>query len=124
MNGHISPRELQAFCKLELPGRETIAAAEHLSTCEECRRVFDEISRFANRRPLTFNFSPESISEDDHIEYDDLVAYCEGKMPREESEAIDEHCRLCVRCRGDVRSFRHYLWEFNQYRDVRLGPVA
>ena len=120
---HVTRQEMEAFCALELSGGETIRVARHFHRCPECQRLFNDVSQSQQyHRPLIFNFSPEVTVRDEHVAYDDLVAYTEGQMEETESALLERHCRVCPRCQDDVREFQAYAGEFEQYREVWLGP--
>lgn len=123
MSVHITREKMEAFCALELPGQETFTVARHFGKCTKCRQLFDLInkSRRDDHQPLVFRFTPD-ITEDEHVEYDDLVAYAEGNTVEAQTYLLEQHIRRCVRCEGDLKSFQSFLIEFDQYRNVWLGP--
>ncbi|MCI0660233.1 MAG: zf-HC2 domain-containing protein, partial [Acidobacteria bacterium] len=59
---------------------------------------------------------------DEHFEYEQIVSYVDGRPGDEDREILDEHLKLCGRCREDVQSFVMHRQQIEPELKIRYAP--
>jgi hypothetical protein len=121
MTAHVSPEKMEAFRDDALPAEQAFGCAEHFAACEECGAALARAPHFSSR-PLAIDFSAGNFTPDEHVEYEKLVPYVEGRMESEDAVPLEAHLRSCARCREDVRVFCEFLRAVGHEMAERYGP--
>jgi len=109
--GHLSTDRLLALYHGDT---EDFAALEHLASCSECRRAFDDSRWFLLLRRL-----PALVAAGPHPDGDQLAAYHTHALPVTRIAEIERHLRSCEVCLA--RAGRSRVLE--QQREY-LSPAA
>jgi hypothetical protein len=88
--GHLSTDRLLALYHGDT---EDFAALEHLASCSECRRAFDDSRWFLLLRRL-----PALVAAGPHPDGDQLAAYHTHALPVTRTAEIERHLRSCEVC--------------------------
>jgi hypothetical protein len=121
MTAHVSPEKMEAFRADSLPADQAFGCAEHFAACEECGAALARAPHFSSR-PLAIDFSAGDFTPDEHVEYEKLVPYAEGRIKSEEAVLLEAHLRSCARCREEVRVFCEFLMAVGPEMAQRYGP--
>lgn len=123
MADHITKAAMEQFCARSLAIPELRNIAEHLSECRQCLDLFRRVFRSRHQGvPLVFNLSPAVWLKDEHLEYEQLVAYVDKTCDETEREITDLHLQLCGKCREDVRSFLEFRKQLEPELSMRYTP--
>lgn len=106
MTGHLSTLQVKQLCVSALPEDELAAAAIHTAECPPCHQRFvEELRRQRGSASFTFTLEPEFCFRNDHVDFDQIVAFADKTLDEETKEIINIHLSTCQTCREDVRSF-------------------
>lgn len=101
---HLTEKQLADYRGRHLSSAELLQIDDHLSQCSECRdRVASEGEL---RAALQTALPPE------HLSYEQLEAYIDGKASAAQTEAVRDHaaaCRICSDELRDLESFKKEL---------------
>lgn len=123
MIDHVSREQIEEFCARTLDAPELTAVGGHISLCEQCFQLFQEVfQQRRNHAPIRINLSPDHWFKDEHLDYEQLVDFVDERMDEGEREITSIHLRMCTRCRGDVHSFLTYRQEIEPEMQVRYAP--
>jgi Putative zinc-finger len=88
---------------------QLLAAGDHLAICEACRKqVMDAIGAPNIYFSLRARLRLEAASNADHISYEQISGFVDGKLADVDRELVEthlEHCALCADEVTDLRSF-------------------
>ena len=114
MTEHLSTRSLEQYRLRTLPPAELLRADEHIAACDSCRRRAGEDVR-AERVLRAMDASLRSAAADaarEHLSFEQLADFVDGRLDAAEREVIGSHlelCRLCEEEAADLRSYRNTL---------------
>src|SRR4030095_6594495 len=123
MSDHISKSLIAQFRDRSLPVSILRDISAHLESCVECYELFREA--FRDKRgnaSVRFSLSSSTWLTDEHFEYEQLVSYVDSPPDDEYREILDEHLKLCGRCRDDVQSFVMHRKQIEPELKVRYAP--
>jgi hypothetical protein len=107
---HITEESLNAYGKRELAAAENLAVQKHLGACEMCReklaRKFDAAKMFSALRN-DFAFA-DSADEPEHLPYEHLALFADGKLDDVEREIAESHFAICAECSKDLTDLRSF----------------
>jgi anti-sigma factor RsiW len=105
MSEHLTSEELSAFLHGRLARHRVLGVVEHLQHCAECSMAARRAEPAARAAAgLASDLAP-ARAEHPRVE-STLTAYVDGTLPQTDMAAVEEHLRLCVRCREDVDDLR------------------
>lgn len=109
---HISEEAIAGYRARALAPAELLAVHEHVGGCASCRRRLAlAVQVDAAIENLRQEFAP-GISETDagpeHLAYEQLAFYVDGKLDAVEREITESHLGICQDCREDVADLRRY----------------
>lgn len=100
-----------------------VALWDHLDSCADCHRVFQEV--FQRRRqgaPIRINLSLKYWIKDEHFDYEMFAAYIDKTLDIEMREIADIHLKMCSGCQGDLEGLIAFRREIEPELKVRYGP--
>lgn len=100
---HLDAETLRSYRAKRLPPAGLLAADEHLALCDECREGLlgdgDAAAADSLIDALTLG---ENNDEDEHLPYDILEAWTDGKLSPREHRTASAHLQSCARCMRDL----------------------
>jgi hypothetical protein len=123
MSDHISKSLIEQFRDRSLDVTILSDISAHLESCDKCYELFREAFRVKRENaPLSFSLSSSRWLKDEHFDYEQLVSYVDGNPGDEDREILDEHLKLCGRCREDLQSFVLHRQQIEPELKVRYAP--
>jgi len=95
---HLPPDKIELFLARSLAPDELLAAARHLSNCEECRLKIDQATLSARIHRIR-----EEMRESEHLSYEQLEAYVDDSLTLADRITVSEHLDLCASCLKEAR---------------------
>ena len=146
MPDHLTRSEIEAFCARQGSTLKLGYFARHLAKCIECKSLYDEVAgKRSLAEGLTFDMSEASGLWNEHLQYEEKVAYANNALDAEEREIVNDHLATCLACRKAFSAFAasrikdgaelalrfpkfkreqsEPLRQRARYRDVRRGPL-
>jgi hypothetical protein len=119
MPDHISEEQIARLRARRTSPEELLPMDDHISQCAECRDRLASASELGpalhrtalgeHLQNLTAAIPP--AMQDDHLTYEQLESYVDGKMRRADRGAADRHLRLCQSCSHEVRDLNTFKVE-------------
>ncbi len=100
--GHLDAATLRSYRARRLPPAALLIADGHLAGCEECREALGGDDSAAAGSLL----DALTGSEGEHLSYDTLEAWIDGKLSPRAHRAASAHLQACARCVGDLADLR------------------
>ncbi len=108
MSKHVTAEQIAQYkSKLISPG-ELLAFDRHISQCGECR---SQLASPARVRTL-FSGLAAAARSPEHLSYDQMAGYVDGKCDDPDREIVESHVEFCERCAtelGDLAAFAETL---------------
>jgi hypothetical protein len=108
--GHLTQEEIGQYWQRTLPPAALLAADDHLTQCEDCRKLVGRTGRTvvgaAALRDALAGAEPAGSS---HLSYEDLVAFAEDDWKTADRQQVIQHlghCKACSEEAEDLRRFR------------------
>lgn len=128
MERHLSDDELAGYRSRIAAPKDLIAVSDHLSSCDDCYRRFNVEDRTA----ATYAFVREYLAGTpetgpDHLLYEQMAGYADGKVDASETEAVKSHIKECSECDADVRDLlriKQHISEGDAARTTRREAGA
>src|SRR5947209_12188624 len=104
------------FLARALPAEKILALDDHLTDCAACRRRLMELSDGERVKAMFRGFTglrdsrPAEPISINHLTYEQLADYVDGKLAGQASESVHGHLSECQRCMREARE----LGEFSQ----------
>ena len=123
MSDHISKSLMEQFRDRSLDVSILSYISAHLESCVDCYELFREAFRDKSENaPVWFSLSSSGWMRDEHLEYEQIVSYVDGRLNDEDREILDVHLKLCGRCREDVQSFVTHRQQIEPELMIRYAP--
>lgn len=110
MSEHLTDKQFENYKKKFLSASELARIDEHIQSCVNCR---DQLALHGNmKRGFDSLRSDFRIDFEDHLTYEQLEGYVDGKLDEIEQENALSHLEVCARCSSeekDLRGFRTVL---------------
>jgi len=133
---HLTQKQIEDYCKHELPAAEVLSVTDHLGACEVCRAQIEAVGNgdaaFFELRSQVFEYAIENGAEltSAHLTMDQTAAYVDRHLAGEELRVVDDHlthCDECVLAVNDLRGFRNEIApsldrEYQPESDVAAVP--
>ena len=110
---HLTQKQIEDYCKHQLPATEVLALTDHLRVCQVCRTQIEAVGNgdasFFSLRSQVFE---EALERGAHLTMDQTAAYVDRHLSGEELHAVDDHlthCETCVLAVRDLREFRNEI---------------
>src|SRR5438876_8424373 len=112
---HLDAETLRSYRAKRLPPAALLAADEHLAGCDACREELlggddgsaaDSLLEALTTDETGGETSGEAGDESEHLAYDTLEAWVDGKLAPREHRAASAHLQSCARCVGDLADLR------------------
>lgn len=128
MPDHLSKEQIEHYLEKQIAPAELPEIDDHISHCADCR---DRVSsagdlRAALRRENVLRLgstSPQALGRGEHLNYEQLEAYVDGRSSRFERELVRKHaesCRICADELRDLDAFKTELSSTVRMRSWRL----
>jgi hypothetical protein len=114
MEEHLSPIQIEGYCRRSLSSRERLALSDHIATCATCRESLLEAKVAEGLPPGVLQalgtglfVPPEEMPT--HLSDEQLTDYVNDALDEFDREIIAEHlmgCSSCTRAVEELRSFR------------------
>lgn len=107
---HISNEAFERYNARRSDAAETLEVQAHIGECASCRekfaRAFDAGKVFAN---LQNDFAFDDFADEpEHLPYEHLALFVDGKMDEVEREIAESHLAICENCARDAADLRSY----------------
>src|SRR5262245_21688389 len=123
MSDHISKSLIEQFRDRSLDVSTLRDVSAHLESCVECYELFRAVFRDKRGNATAwFSLSSARWLKDEHFEYEQIISYIESHTDDEDREILDEHLKLCGRCRDDVQSFVMHRQQIEPELKIRYAP--
>jgi hypothetical protein len=124
---HLDAETLRSYRAKRLPPTGLLAADEHLASCGQCRGslIGGEDGSAADSiidALTTDEMGGEAGDEEEHLSYDILEAWTDGKLSPREHRAASAHLQSCPRCMGDLADLREVATSIPRVAAARRGP--
>lgn len=110
---HLTHKQIEDYCKHQLPAAEVLSVTDHLGGCDACRSRIEVAGNgdaaFFDLRSQVFD---EAIETGAHLTMDQTAAYVDRHLTVEELRVADDHlthCEECVLAVNDLRAFRNEI---------------
>lgn len=121
---HISKSIMERFSVRNLSETKLTSVSRHLRECPDCQAEF--VSTLRRQREvanLSFTLAPEFWLRNEHLDYEQLVEFAEGKLDATDRELIDAHLKVCPPCQEDVRGFLVFREQIAREMNISYAPV-
>lgn len=113
MPEHLSAEEITSYRQRRTPPEELLRVDDHISQCAECReRLFSPselgaLDRYLKRSDVVSQVAPRS----EHLSYEQLEAFVDGKMSSPTRKGVEAHLRACQLCADEARDLNTFKVE-------------
>lgn len=113
MPEHLSAEEITSYRQRRTPPEELLRVDDHISQCAECRgRLFSPsesgaLDRYLKRSDVGSQVGPRS----EHLSYEQLEAFVDGKMSSPTRKGVEAHLRACQLCADEARDLTTFKVE-------------
>jgi hypothetical protein len=112
LTAHLTDEEIRKYCEQSLTAQRLVAADLHLSECDGCAKRLQELSTASIQKAVRnlHQDLQDTAREDDHISYEEMEAYADGKLDDVQLEIVRSHLEVCSQCKTesqDLGSFRN-----------------
>lgn len=98
MTPHLSEEQVASYRNRSLAAAELIRASKHIAECEGCRaRVASASELYTGVEAFRAVLESEAAVPA-HLTYDEIAAYVDHRLAKEETEEIEQHARECGSC--------------------------
>jgi anti-sigma factor RsiW len=112
---HLTQKQIEDYCRRQLPGAGVLSVTDHLGACEVCRTQVEaagngDAAFFSLRSEVFDEATGEHHTAGAHLTMDQAAAYVDRHLTGEELRAVDDHlshCDECVVALNDLRAFRN-----------------
>ena len=108
---HLTQKQIEEYCKHQLPAEQVFEVTDHLGACEPCRT---HIETAANGDAAFFSLRSEvfedALETGAHLTMDQTAAFVDRHLSGEELHAVNDHlthCETCLLAVNDLRDFRN-----------------
>jgi anti-sigma factor RsiW len=101
---HVTAQQIDQYRDKAMPPEELLAFDRHLAECGECRKQLASSERVSK----LLRGLESAAAAPQHLSYDQMAAYVDGKSEEIDREIVESHVELCARCAaelGDLASF-------------------
>lgn len=109
---HLTQKQVEDYCRRQLPAAELLAVTDHFGGCDLCRQ---RIEHAGNGEPAFFELHDElfeEVAKTVHLSMEQAAAYVERSVSGEELQVFSDHlthCEQCVSVVDDLREFRNEI---------------
>jgi len=121
MAEHLSSQILDRYRRRTLSVAELPGADEHLEVCAACRTQLGELEAVS---ALAGFFRRDAETFAVHLDYEQLEACVQGRLPAAEKQSVEQHLRECASCQRESEGLRAFTIEFDAQPLTRLAPEA
>src|SRR5580658_10232264 len=126
MPDHLSEQQIARYCERQVSPEELLRVDDHVSQCPACRaRLATSFDMRAGSEGATS--SQMAGSRDDsayprgsvrleHVSYEQMEAFIDGKSTHAEHEAVQAHVDACRHCAGELRDMSDFKAELTASR--------
>lgn len=113
MPEHLSAEEITSYRQRRTPPEELLRVDDHISQCAECReRLFSPsesgaLDRYLKRSDVGSQVGPRG----EHLSYEQLEAFVDGKMSSTTRKVVEAHLRSCQLCADESRDLNTFKVE-------------
>jgi Putative zinc-finger len=108
---HLTEEIIERYGAKQSPADEFLAVGEHAASCENCRKLLERaVNAEAAFTGLHAQFSNTNFFDNapEHLPYEQLALYVDGKLDDVEKEIADSHLSICENCADDLADLRSY----------------
>ncbi|MEO8043177.1 MAG: zf-HC2 domain-containing protein [Acidobacteriota bacterium] len=126
MTEHVTEQDLRNFRANRLSRDRLTSIDDHLASCEMCRGR--SIATLDTASVQRFEMA---IRPSDHLTYDQLEGYVDGRLSPNDSNVVRLHIGTCGECANELSAFRSLApltvtsrprW-FSSFRDLFVRPI-
>jgi len=122
---HLTPKQVEDYCRHQLPAAELPAVTDHLRGCDVCRTRIEvatngDASFFALRSQV-FEDAPETV---EHVTMEQAAAYVDRSLSGEELQIVNDHLQHCEQCVLTVEDLREFRNEIAPSLDREYRPAS
>jgi anti-sigma factor RsiW len=124
MENHITDEQISGYWKRQSPPDELLATDHHLADCASCRQ------RVAEAMDIDKWFSAlkaglvkgGAAEEEEHLSYEQLMAYAEGKLGEVDRDIVASHLDVCKLCGDEAQDLKSFWYSISDSCDVPYVP--
>lgn len=108
MSKHVTAEQIAQFQSKCMPPGDLLAFDRHVAQCGDCR---SQLAASGSVRALLSGLEAAALRPE-HLSYDQMADYVDGKSDDTDREIIESHVELCARCAtelGDLAAFAETL---------------
>ena len=126
MKDHLSTEQIRQYQQNELGRPELIEVDGHLSRCDTCRGKIEVKQPVVES--LRREFGPVAEEQINHLSFDQLADFVDGKLDAVDQEIAESHLEICTTCqkeRDDLIAFKQEIRAVPapMGRQIRWTPV-
>lgn len=118
MQDHLNREQIVRYCNRQSLPEELELFDAHIAECADCRellfsaaRLREALRRAPSRDQGSPNYTPTSLSlqtTEEHLSYEQLEAFVDGKLRTDEQGAIQTHLLECQSCTEELADLRKF----------------
>ena len=116
MPDHVTPEQIGQYRSKSMPPAALLAFDNHLARCEKCREQIADQERGSNM------LSGLAGAASEHLSYEQMVEYIDGKSGALDREAVESHAEMCGRCAAELQNLAAFASEMAVAADP--APLA
>src|SRR5579871_6654392 len=132
MAEHLTNQQIEAYCNRAMQPADLISADRHLADCALCRTQLIDYKQSSSAMIASLQKSLKSSATKplQHVSYEMLEDYVNGKSDHIDREIIEDHIKICQQCAwefDDLKSFAtmiHKESDLSERSDVRLKDLG
>src|SRR5262245_25210167 len=98
MSEHLSPKQFHDYVNRTMEPAQLLQTDDHLSGCDLCHT---QLASFESARG-SFDFFLRTVADLEHLTYEQLESYVDGKSDDVEKEIVDVHVENCSACSQEL----------------------
>jgi hypothetical protein len=99
---HLTQVEMREYRNRKLSPAAMLAADDHVTACEECRKMLRECEPLVDSAALLAQLG------EPHLTYEETETYVEERAGQDEQRRIASHLDLCQSCSDEVADLRRF----------------
>ena len=103
MSAHVTAEQIGQYRGKTMPAAELLAFDRHLARCEACRGLL------AEKEAVSRLLSGLAAAAPEHLSYERMADYVDGKLAALDREAIESHAEMCGRCAAELEDLAAFV---------------
>jgi anti-sigma factor RsiW len=117
---HLTVEQLGQYRDRTMPAAELLAFDLHIALCEECR---EQLAGKAKAAKLVSGLIA-AASSPEHLSYDQMADYVDGKASDLDGEVVESHAELCSQCAAELEDLVSFARTLAEAKAAEPAPLA